>query len=32
MQANYLKGLASGTLPLLDADMLLADVFSKEES
>jgi len=32
MQANYLKGLASGTLPLLDADILLADVFSKEES
>jgi purine-binding chemotaxis protein CheW len=32
MQANYLKGLASGTLPLLDADKLLADVFSKEES
>jgi purine-binding chemotaxis protein CheW len=32
MQANYLKGLASGTLPLLDADVLLADVFSKEES
>ncbi len=32
MQTNYLKGLASGTLPLLDADMLLADVFSKEES
>jgi len=30
MQANYLKGLASGTLPLLDADILLADVFSKE--
>jgi chemotaxis signal transduction protein len=32
MQANYLKGLASGTLPLLDVDILLADVFSKEES
>jgi chemotaxis signal transduction protein len=32
MQANYLKGLASGTLPLLDADVLLGDVFSKEES
>ena len=32
MQANYLKGLAAGTLPLLDADKLLADVFSKEES
>lgn len=32
MQANYLKGLASGTLPLLDADKVLADVFSKEES
>jgi len=32
MQANYLKGLASDTLPLLDVDILLADVFSKEES
>jgi purine-binding chemotaxis protein CheW len=30
MQANHLKGLASGTLPLLDVDILLADVFSKE--
>lgn len=28
---NYVKGLASGTLPLLDADKLLGDVFSKEE-
>jgi purine-binding chemotaxis protein CheW len=31
MQARYLKGLASGTLPLLDPEALLTDVFSKEE-
>ena len=31
-QANYVKGIASNTLMLLNVDAVLAEVFSKEES